>query len=230
MSIWSDIWEVFFPRYCVVCGKRLCKEEDGLCITCYSLLPRTKMHLSPGNVMEKNFWGRLPIERATAFLFYSKGGDVSKLLYELKYYGNRELGFILGKCMAEEMKESGFFQGIDAIVPVPLHPKKKRSRGYNQSEVLAKGISSILDIPIVDDVLKRNQNTTTQTHKSRFGRWMNVDEAFECCNAEKIKGKHILLLDDVVTTGATIVACSDALKEVQGLRISVLGLALAGET
>lgn len=221
---------MFFPRYCVVCGKRLCREEYGLCISCLSVLPRTKMHMQVDNEMEKNFWGRLPIERASAFLFYSKGGDVSKLLFELKYYGNYQLGIVLGKCMAEELKNSGFFQNIDAIVPVPLHPNKKRIRGYNQSEVLAKGISSVLDIPIFTDVLKRSQNTMTQTRKSRFGRWINVDDAFECFNAEIIKGKHILLLDDVVTTGATIVACSDALKEIQGLRISVLSLALAGET
>lgn len=188
------------------------------------------MHLQKDNEMEKNFWGRFPLERAAAFLYYSKGGDVRKLLYELKYYGNRQVGFVLGQCMATEMKASGFFEGIDALVPIPLHPQKLQKRGYNQSKVLAEGIASVVEIPIVPDWLIRNQYTDTQTHKSQYERWMNVNEVFVCNEPHHMEGKHILLVDDVFTTGATIVACADALKEIRGLRISVLTLALAGET
>ncbi len=230
MSVWSDIWELFFPRYCAVCGERLPRSEKGLCFKCLSKLPRTSLHLQKDNEMEKNFWGRFPLERAAAFLYYSKGGDVRKLLYELKYYGNHQLGFILGQCMATEMQVSGFFDGIDALVPIPLHPQKLRKRGYNQSEMLAGGIASVVGAPVVTDWLQRDQYTDTQTHKSQYERWMNVNEVFVCNDPHRMEGKHILLVDDVFTTGATIVACADALKEIHGLHISVLTLALAGET
>lgn len=230
MSLWNDLWELFFPRYCEVCGNRLLKPEECLCFKCLSRLPRTGLHLQKANEMEKNFWGRFSIERAASFLYYSKGGDVRKLLYELKYYGNRRLGISLGKCMAAEMQVSGFFDGIDALVPVPLHPKKKRIRGYNQSELLAQGISSVVGIPVVTHWIQKNQHTDTQTQKSRYERWLNVGEVFVCNDLHLMEGKHILLIDDVLTTGATIVACADALKGVRNLQISVLTLALAGET
>lgn len=230
MSIWNDIYEFFFPRYCVVCNKRLLQSEEGLCFHCLSGLPRTNMHLLKDNQMEKNFWGCFPLERATSFLYYTKGGDVRKLLYELKYYGNKHLGVELGRCMTSEMHSSGFFEGIDGIIPVPLHPKKKRIRGYNQSEVLAEGISSVSGIPVWNDSLIRQQFTDTQTRKSRFGRWENVNDVFVCQNEERLEDKHILLVDDVATTGATIVACADALKHIRGLRISVLTLAVVADT
>ncbi|MBQ8520448.1 MAG: ComF family protein [Bacteroides sp.] len=230
MSIWNDLWELFFPRYCVVCDTRLCKAEENLCFKCLSRLPRTHLHRRKDNELEKNFWGRFPIERASSFLYYSKGGDVRKLLYELKYYGNRQIGLTLGKCMAAEMQASGFFEGIDVLIPVPLHPKKRRSRGYNQSEVLAEGIASVTGIPVASDWLSRNEHTETQTHKSQYERWLNVEGAFVCNDPQRMAGKHILLIDDVLTTGATIVACADALKAVCDLRISVLTLAWAGES
>lgn len=230
MSIWSDWWELFFPRYCVVCGERLTKTEECLCFKCLSRLPRTSLQLRRDNEMEKNFWGRFQLDHAAAFLYYSKGGDVRKLIYELKYYGNRQVGFMLGKCMAAEMESSGFFKGVDVLVPVPLHPQKLRKRGYNQSEMLAKGIASVVGIPVVTDCLQRIHPTETQTHKSQYERWMNVNNVFACKDLQYMEGKHILLVDDVMTTGATIVACADALKEVCNLHISVLTLAMAGET
>lgn len=230
MSIWNDWWELFFPRYCAVCGIRLSKTEDCLCFSCLSRLPRTHLHLQKDNEMEKNFWGRFPLGKATAFLYYAKGGDVRKLLYELKYYNNPKLGTVLGKCMASEIRPSGFFDGIDFLLPIPLHPKRLRMRGYNQSRMLAEGISSVTRIPIAYDGLVRNKETETQTHKSQYERWMNVNGVFACMNPKELEDKHILLVDDVMTTGATLVACADALKEVRNLRISVLTLALAGET
>lgn len=230
MSIWNDCWELFFPRYCVVCGTRLSKTEDCLCFSCLSRLPRTHLHLQKDNEMEKNFWGRFPLGKATAFLYYAKGGDVRKLLYELKYYDNPQLGTVLGKCMAAEIQPSGFFDGIDFLVPIPLHSKRLRMRGYNQSLVLSEGISSVTRIPVAYDWLVRMQETETQTHKSQYERWMNVNGVFACMDPKTMEDKHILLVDDVMTTGATIVACADALKEVRNLRISVLTLALAGET
>ena len=180
--------------------------------------------------MEKNLWGKLSIGKAAAYLHYSKGGDVSRLVYELKYYGNGRLGYFLGRCMAAELLPSGFFQGIDYIVPVPLHERKKRKRGYNQSEMLARGLSEVTGIPLFGNLIVRSRYTDTQTRKGSYDRWMNVKDVFECTSAKELENSHILVVDDVMTTGATIVACADALSHVFGLRISVLTLALAGES
>lgn len=228
MSVWIDLWELFFPRYCVVCGHRLSKNEEFLCVSCLVRLPRTNYHLHPDNKLEKNLWGKIPLEHATAFLYYGQESDSQKLLYELKYYGNSNLGVFLGRWMASELRSSGMFQGIDCIVPVPLHVKKVRKRGYNQSEMLAQGISSVTGIPVCSQSLVRRQYTDTQTKKGVFARWMNVQDVFECTSLEAFEGKHILLVDDVVTTGATLVACADALAGASRLRVSVLALALAG--
>ena len=229
-KILNDLWKLFFPPCCLLCGRRLVGSEKHVCLRCFVRLPRTRLHLQPDNAVEKNFWGKFPVKRATAYFRYGKGGDVSRLVYELKYYGNWRLGIFLGKCMANEMLPDGFFRGIDYIVPVPLHEKKKKERGYNQSEVLAQGISAVTGIPVFKGLIIRKQYTETQTHKGNYERWENVRNVFECLSPEKLSDKHILLVDDVLTTGATIVACADALGKIPGLRISVLTLAWAGST
>ena len=183
----------------------------------------------PENKMERNFWGKIPIEKATAFLHYAKGGDVRQVLYELKYYGNKEFGKMLGMCMAHEIQSSDFFYGIDGIIPVPLHPERLRQRGYNQSEWLAKGISEVTGIPVLNNVVERIQFTKSQTHKSHLDRWESVKGQFRCVDKKVLLGKHILLVDDVMTTGATLVAVADSMKDIEGLRFSVLTLALAGQ-
>ena len=228
MTLLTDLWQLFFPRCCLLCGQRLLKGEEHICFRCLVALPRT--HLQKENELEKSLWGKLPIERANAFLFYAKGGDVRKLLFDLKYYGNADLGHFLGRCMASELLPSGFFNDIDYIVPVPLHARKQKKRGYNQSEVLAEGIASVTKIPMDKHLLIRNKDIETQTHKGNYERWENVRNVFECLSPEKLSDKHILLVDDVLTTGATIVACADALGKIPGLRISVLTLAWAGST
>lgn len=230
MGILNDIRELFFPRCCVVCGKRLLQGEEFMCFSCMQVLPRTNLHLSADNEVAKSFWGKFPVERASAFLYYSKGGPVRRLLYDLKYYGNYKLGHFLGRYMASELSLSGFFAGIDYIVPVPMFAQKRKSRGYNQSEMLAEGISSVTCIPLLRNGLVKNRQTETQTHKSSYERWKNVRDVFECVSFAEMNGKHILLVDDVLTTGATIVACADALGKVSGLRISILTLAMAGDS
>ena len=153
-----------------------------------------------------------------------------ELLFQLKYYGNQKIGVFLGRCMAKDLVSKGFFHGIEGIIPVPLHSKKLKSRGYNQSELLAEGISSVVRIPLLKDVLRRKQYTETQTHKSNYERWNNVLDVFEGVSFERLSNKHVLLVDDVLTTGATLVACADALRGAEGIRISVLTLAWAAES
>ncbi len=229
MSIWTDLWNLFFPRCCVVCGRLLSGQEEMLCVHCLAGLPRTNLHRIKDNKVEQNFWGKFPLERATSFLYYTKGGDVSRILYELKYHGYKEVGEVMGRIAAAELSSSGFFEDIDALIPVPLHRRRQRWRGYNQSEWIAFGISKVTGIPVLAKALVRNRYTETQTHKGLYGRWENVQNLFSCIDPASLQGKHILLVDDVLTTGATLVACADALKDIPGLCISVFTLACAGE-
>lgn len=218
---------LLFPRCCVVCGRSLAKGEECICAMCNINLPRTNYHLQKDNQVEQLFWGKIPLERATSFFFYRKGSDFRQILHQLKYGGQKEIGAIMGRYMASELTVSGFFEGIDVIIPVPLHKRKQRIRGYNQSEWIARGISAVTGICIDTEVIVRRKHTDTQTRKSTFERWENVDGIFELHHAESLKGKHLLVVDDVLTTGATTVACASRLMEIEGVRISVLTLAVA---
>lgn len=218
---------LLFPRCCIVCGRPLAKGEECLCTMCNINLPRTGYHLKEDNPVEKLFWGKIPLERATSFFFYRKGSDFRQILHQLKYAGQKNIGAIMGRYMAAELQESGFFEDIDVIVPVPLHKKKQRLRGYNQSEWIARGIAAVTGIPIDTESVVRHKNTETQTSKSSLERWENVNGIFELYHAEPLTGKHILIVDDVLTTGATTVECASCLTKIEGVRISVLTLAIA---
>lgn len=229
-TLLTNLWELFFPRCCLLCGKPLISGENDICTRCLIKLPRTGYHLQEGNEVERNFWGKFPIGRATSFLHYIKEGPTQQLVHDLKYHGYKEVGETMGRIMAVELLPSGFFDGIDLIHPVPLHPRKERQRGYNQSERLAAGLSAITGIPVCNHAIQRIKYTETQTRKGNYERWENVEEIFSCATPEMLAGKHILIIDDVLTTGATIVACADALRDVPQIRISVLTLAVAGHT
>lgn len=218
---------LLFPRCCVVCGRPLAKGEECLCTMCNIELPRTNYHLRKDNPVEKLFWGKIPLERATSFYFYRKGSDFRQILHQLKYGGQKGIGAIMGRYMAAELQQSGFFEGVDVILPVPLHKKKQQIRGYNQSEWIARGITAVTGIPIDTEAVVRRKNTETQTRKSSLERWENVEGIFELHHAEALAGKRILIVDDVLTTGATTVECASCLTGIEGIRISVLTLAVA---
>ncbi len=229
MNTWfHSFWSLLFPRCCVVCGSPLSRGEECLCTCCNINLPRTGFHLRKDNPVECLFWGRIPgLKRASSFLFYRKGSDFRRILHLLKYGGYKELGEVMGRYMAAELSSGGFFDGVDMIIPVPLHRKKQKLRGYNQSEWIARGIASVTGIPLCAECMIREKNTETQTRKSTFERWENVEGIFRLCDTVHFEGKHVLLVDDVLTTGATIVACASAFAGVSGIRISVLTLAVA---
>lgn len=228
MKEWLDSFiSLFFPRCCIICGGPLAKGEEYLCAGCNINLPRTGFHKQKDNPVEQLFWGKVSLERATAFFFYRKGSDFRQILHQLKYGGKKEIGEAMGRYMAVELLSSGFFEGMDVIVPVPLHKKKQRIRGYNQSEWIAKGISAITKIPLDTVSMVREKNTGTQTRKSAFERWENVEGIFTLHCPELFSGKHILIIDDVLTTGATTMACVASFDGVERIRVSVLTLAVA---
>ena len=229
MNTWfHSFWSLLFPRCCVVCGSPLSRGEECLCTCCNINLPRTGFHLRKDNPVECLFWGRIPgLKRASSFLFYRKGSDFRRILHMLKYGGYKELGEVMGRYMSAELSSGEFFDGVDMIIPVPLHRKKQKLRGYNQSEWIARGIASVTGIPLCAECMIREKNTETQTRKSTFERWENVEGIFRLCDTVHFEGKHVLLVDDVLTTGATTVACASAFARVSGIRISVLSLGLA---
>ena len=186
---------LLFPRCCVVCGRPLAKGEECICAVCNMDLPRTDYHLRRDNPVELLFWGKFPLERATSFFYYRKGSDFRRILHLLKYGGQKEIGAIMGRYMAAELIESGFFQGIDVIIPIPLHETKQRIRGYNQSEWIARGIAAVTGIPVDTEAVVRRKYTETQTRKSIFERWENVEGIFELHHAESLIGKHVLIVD-----------------------------------
>ena len=227
----TDILHFILPRRCIVCGRRLAQGERHLCINCLGSLPRTRFHLSSPNIMEQMFWGRINIQRATA-LFYYQGEETRTVLHNLKYYDNPDVGRHLGMVMAEEAIESDFFNDIDAIVPVPLHSRKERKRGYNQCKYLAEGLSEVTGIKVIDHEVVRTVNTKTQTHLNKDERWENVQDIFTVNRRSKVipACRHILIIDDVVTTGSTLISLAKAIEAVNpDVRFSVLSLAFASE-
>jgi ComF family protein len=219
-------FELIFPRQCVVCNRLLNHTEKFVCIICNINLPRTNYHKQKDNIIEERFWGLIPIQRATAFFYYRKGSDYCNIIYELKYKGCKEIGSALGSDMANEIQDSGFFDGIDVIVPIPLHRDRIRKRGYNQSEWIAKGIAEITNIPVNTGAVARKAYRS-QVGQSVLNRWDNVKDTFVLQQPEMFTGKHILIVDDVLTTGATIIACAQAFLPVQGIRISIITLGMA---
>jgi len=213
------------PRTCVVCGCRLASTEWVLCNKCNLHLPRTYFSAHAyDNDMAKLFWGQIPIERAAALFHYEHHADSANIIYQLKYRDHPEIGQIMGRMLATEISYDAFFDGIDGIVPVPLTKDRLRRRGYNQSLEIAKGVSKVAGLPIYNDVVRRVLFVDSQTAKSRWSRHENVALAFQLVDGAPIAGKHLLVVDDVVTTGATVIACAKELVKAGHVKISVLSL------
>lgn len=223
-----SILNLFYPRVCAACGESLLKDEETVCLKCRYLLPKTGYELNPDNPLAQTFYGRVKFHAVTACFFFAKSGKVQHLIHELKYKGNKEAGVFLGQQLGETIKDASLFQGIDYLIPVPLHPKREKQRGYNQSLMIAKGINEVTGIPIGDKYLIRAVNTATQTKKSAEERYKNVKDIFEVRFPEELEGKHVLLIDDVLTTGATLESCAHQLENISGIVVSAATAACAG--
>lgn len=210
-----------------MCGCRLGIGEDVICTACNIELPRTGYAATPyDNEMAKLFWGRMPIEKAAALFVYRAHSDASRIIYRLKYLNHPETGELMGRMAAKEFAAHSFFDGIDAIVPVPLAKKRKRERGYNQSFEIARGVSQITHLPVINKAVKRMSFKGSQTHMSRWQRNENVEGEFCLTDGKAVKDKHILIIDDVVTTGATIISCATEMAKAGGVKFSVMSLGL----
>ena len=228
ISFWHRVLDLISPRLCVVCGQRLTVSEEIICSKCNFHLPRTDFQQDPyENEMAKLFWHQIPIERATALFYYEAHSETANILYELKYKNRPDIGEVMGRLVAKELQPSGFFDGIDGIVPIPLAKKRQRQRGYNQSQEIACGISEITNLPIYDKAVRRNVFEGSQTNKGRWERNENVEKVFEMTDETAIQGKHLLIIDDVVTTGATVIACAKELCKAGNVKVSVLALGFA---
>lgn len=226
LEILRNVFDLIFPNQCVICGENMQPTEQVLCLKCLYKIPRTNFHLQPDNKLEKRFWGKANVEHATAFFFFQKGSPYRHLLHLLKYKKRADVGRVLGHYAAIDLLESEAFREFDYIVPVPLHPNKLRKRGYNQSECIAEGLAEVLNVQVETKTLFRAIENPTQTKKSVYERWENTDGIFDVANVDTFEGKHILLVDDVLTTGSTLIACVQALKK-SNCKVSVFTLASA---
>lgn len=210
-GILEDFISLFYPRYCRGCLNSLVKGEDLICTQCLLEMPKSYYHLHSDNPFFQKFRGRLPLEHVMTLFKFTKDSRVQHVLHALKYKQQPEIGEMLGRIYGKDLLEANYSRAFDLIVPVPLHVSRRKLRGYNQSEEFGKGLSQILDVPCNDTYMVRAAKTETQTHKTKLSRWENVNRIFEVINPGSIAGKRVLLVDDVVTTGATLEACGEAL-------------------
>ncbi len=219
--------ELIYPNICIACFRERPCDQLPICIKCFNDLPRTNFHKKKDNPFTERFFGRIPLQRATAFLFFEKDTAVQRLIHALKYDDQPRVGFILGKNYGKKLRQEGVFDDLDLIVPVPLHPEKLRRRGYNQSEAFGRGLAEGLGKPFCNAVLERKKQSVSQTSMSRMERLKNVADAFHLTDEKAVARKHVLLVDDVMTTGATLEACGLQLLKAPDVRLSCVTLAIA---
>lgn len=226
-SISSPLVHFLYPHICLGCGSDTIEDGNFICLECISELPHTNFALQANNAVEKLFWGRLPVEAAMSELYFSTPSVVQNLVHEFKYRGNKNIGLYFGKLMGKSLLNSNRFNNVDAIIPLPLFYKKEMKRGFNQSAVLCEGIGQVLNIPVVTKAVNRAAYTDSQTRKDRTDRWLNVEKSFAVIDKEIIKGKHVLLVDDVITTAATLEACGSQILKTEGTLLSIATLCIS---
>jgi len=226
-SLFHTLGQMFFPHHCHWCGHDLENRKVMLCFSCMRELPKTRFSSIANNPVEKIFNGRLHIHAATSAFYFSKGASLQKLIHELKYKENQAAGKYLGRLLGAEMLGSERFQNIDMIVPMPMHKTKEKKRGYNQATCIGVGLSDVLGIPLKTDGIQKMKATETQTKKDRAARWLNTSDVFQVCDKHIFEHKRILLIDDVVTTGASLEACGSEILKSNGASLFLATIAVA---
>lgn len=224
-TFFKNILHLLYPDICIGCGSDLKSGNNVMCADCIDQLPVTEFYRHESNPVEKIFRGRLPLVTASAHTYFTKDSVVQNLLHSLKYGNNKEAGRYMGRMLGKKLKTCAWNNDLSALIPLPLHFAKQKKRGYNQAALICDGISSEMDIPVLADIMVRRKNTATQTHKTRIERWNNMESKFELVKPACIMNKHILLVDDVITTGATLEACGSALLKTEGVRLSIAAFA-----
>ena len=223
-----DLINLFYPKDCKICSAILLKNENILCTKCIHELPLTNYSWNNENPVKKVFYGRVEVENATSLLIFNKKGAVQKLIHQLKYRGQKDISYFLGQWLGKEIVSSPNFEKVEVVIPVPLHRKKLKTRGFNQVEGFGKEIAKELNIPYLDNVLLKTSLSSSQTLKGRLARWGEIEETFVLSNPDSITGKHVLLVDDLITTGATLEACAHILQQAKDVKISIATMAIAG--
>ncbi|MEO6548719.1 MAG: phosphoribosyltransferase family protein [Ferruginibacter sp.] len=226
-TILSDTLHLFYPQLCTGCGSDLLQPGNQLCLKCITNLPHTNFAQHPGNPIEKIFWGRIPLAAAHSEFYFSKDSLIQQLIHQLKYKGYKSIGRYLGELMGKNLLNSNRFGQIDYLIPLPLFADKERKRGFNQAAVICEGMSAIMNVPVLLNKVNRKYATETQTRKHRTERWENVADSFVVLEKEKLQGKNLLLVDDVITTGATLEACGQTIINAAKAKISIATLATA---
>ena len=225
--MFQSLLHLFFPPVCAGCKTVLMGNENVICTACRHEIPLTQHHLNPENEAFKKFYGRIPVEQVSALLYFHKKGIVQELIHSLKYRGQETIGTVLGKWYAEELKNNPILKTVDTIIPVPLHPKKLRERGYNQVTEFGNALAETLQIPFITTILFRQVYSKTQSQKNRLSRTEGIDSVFDISFSESDHNQHFLLIDDVITTGATLEVCAKALLKIPGTKISIVCMAMA---
>ena len=228
-NIVNSTLHLFYPHVCTGCGSDLLQENNLLCVRCINDLPHTNFAALANNQIEKYFWGRINLTAAYSQFYFSKEFLIQHLIHQLKYKGDTKIGFYLGEIMGKTLHNSNRFSSIDALVPLPLYAAKEHKRGYNQATVICNGMSSVMNIQVLNNAVIRQHATETQTRKHRTERWENVKSSFKVAKPGELSGKHLLLVDDVVTTGATLEACGNAILQAENVKLSIATLAFAAK-
>lgn len=225
LSYLNDFTHLFFPHCCAGCGNDVLENDAMICSRCMEQLPETGFIPVPANTVEKIFYGRMQVHNAASLFYFNKNSLLQQLLIELKYNGNKEIGTFLGKLLGEKLASAKRYADVDAIVPLPLNEKKERKRNYNQAALIAKGITDKFKVSVIENAVSRTMFTNTQTHKDRITRWQNMEGVFTITDEALLINKHILLVDDVITTGATLEACGSEILKVSGTKLSIATVA-----